>query len=86
MQDAVEKISKQPPAPVAEDSYGADGGRDLMNRLLRRDESPVAVGVLRATPVDLEILESSVKQLQAELHEAKSRNIYLSTLVEEHKR
>ena len=82
MQDAVERISKQ----SADDSCGADGGRDLMNRLRRRDESPVAVGVIRAAPADLEILESSVKQLQAELHEAKSRNIYLSTLVEEHKR
>ena len=86
MQGVLEKISKQPP----ELSNEADG-RDLTDRLRRRDDdSPritaaaaVAVGVLRADPADLEELESNVKRLQAELHEAKSRNIYLSTLVEE---
>ena len=52
------------------------------------DDSPriaaaVTVGVLRANPIELEELENNVKLLQAELHEAKSRNIFLSNLVEE---
>ena len=52
------------------------------------DDSPriaaaVTVGVLRANPIELEELENNVKLLQAELHEAKSRNIFLSNLVGE---
>lgn len=36
-------------------------------------------------PRHLESLELSIKELQAELHEAKTRNLYLSNLVEEQK-
>ena len=34
----------------------------------------------------LEEVEANMKQLQADLHQAKSRNIYLNDLVEEQKR
>lgn len=35
---------------------------------------------------DQVMVEASMKQLQADLHEARSRNIYLNDLVEEQKR
>ena len=52
----------------------------------REISTKITVGVLRANPVELEELENSVKQLQAELHEARSRNVHLSNLVEEQSR
>ena len=87
LQGVLEKISKQQqPEPL--DEADADG-TELTDRHWRRDDddsSPrITVGVLRANPVELEELEGNVKRLQAELHEAKSRNLYLSTLVEEQK-
>ena len=75
MQGLLEKVPLQ---------HSADSSND------RRDSheiSPkITVGVLRANPVELEELEDSVKQLQTELHEARSRNIYLSNLLEEQSR
>ena len=82
MQGVLEKISKRQSPELSSEVIGAD----LTDRLLRPDDdsSPrITVGVLRAGPVELEELENNVKRLQAELHEARSRNIYLSTLVEE---
>jgi hypothetical protein len=47
--------------------------------------SPRVVGLLKGSGQELEALENSVKRLQAELHEIRSRNLYLMTLVEEQK-
>ena len=84
MQGVLEKISKRQSPELFNEA--ADGA-DLTDRLLRPDDddgSPrITVGVLRASPVELEELENNVIRLRAELHEARSRNIYLSTLVEE---
>ena len=45
------------------------------------------VGVIRGcSREEVDELESSAKALRAELHEAKSRNLYLTGLVEEQKR
>jgi hypothetical protein len=40
----------------------------------------------RENALQLEEVESNMKQLQADLHEARSRNIYLSELLEDQKR
>ena len=37
-------------------------------------------------PLQAEILDNEIKELQAALHEAKSRNLYLSGVVEQQKR
>ena len=37
-------------------------------------------------PLQAEILDNEIKELQATLHEAKSRNVYLSSLVEQQKK
>ena len=37
-------------------------------------------------PLQAEILDNEIKELQAALHEAKSRNLYLSGIVEQQKR
>ena len=37
-------------------------------------------------PLQAEILDNEIKELQATLHEAKSRNVYLSNLVEQQKK
>ena len=75
MQGLLEKVPLQ---------HSADSSND---RTDSHEISPkITVGVLRANPVELEELENSVKQLQTELHEARSRNIYLSNLLEEQSR
>ena len=61
--------------------HSADSSNDT-----REINPKITVGVLRASRVELEELENSVKQLQTELHEARSRNIYLSNLLEEQSR
>ena len=51
------------------------------------EESKPSVQVLTAEEaLTLDDVEANLKQLRAELHEAKSRNIYLYNLVEEQKR
>ena len=42
--------------------------------------------LVQSTPQELEALESNIKKLEADLHEAKSRNIYLTNLVDSQKR
>ena len=37
-------------------------------------------------PIQAEILDNEIKELQAALHEAKSRNIYLSNVVDQQKK
>ena len=37
-------------------------------------------------PLRAEILDNEIKELQSTLHEAKSRNVYLSNLVEQQKK
>ncbi len=37
------------------------------------------------TPPDLENLQSNIKKLEADLHEARSRNVYLNELIETQK-
>ena len=50
-------------------------------------QSPTIVQLTAKDAFDLEDrVEATIKQLQADLHEAKSRNIYLNDLVEEQKR
>ncbi len=40
----------------------------------------------QSTSPELENLENNIKKLESDLHEARSRNIYLSDLVESQKR
>ena len=75
MQGLLEKVPLQ---------HSADSSND--RRDSREINPKITVGVLRANRVELEELENSVKQLQTELHEARSRNIYLSNLLEEQSR
>ena len=75
MQGLLEKVPLQ---------HSADSSKD--RRDSREINPKITVGVLRANRVELEELENSVKQLQTELHEARSRNIYLSNLLEEQSR
>ena len=60
-----------------------------MNEAPKIDEesNKPSVQVLTAEEaLTLDDVEANLKQLRAELHEAKSRNIYLYNLVEEQKR
>ena len=75
MQGLLEKVPLQHSADSSNDRRGS-----------REINPKITVGVLHASRVELEELENSVKQLQTELHEARSRNIYLSNLVEEQSR
>ncbi len=71
MQDLASKFGPSPADPAASAASSS---------------STAVVSVIRGSPEEIESLENSVKQLQAELHEAKSRNLYLSNLVEEQKK
>ena len=47
---------------------------------------PAEISAVSVSPLQVEILDNEIKQLQANLHEARSRNVYLSNLVEQQKK
>ena len=47
---------------------------------------PILTPLAAVPPIQAEILDNEIKELQAALHEAKSRNIYLSGVVEQQKK
>merc|ERR1719188_1992818 len=47
---------------------------------------PILTNLGAVPPLQAEILDNEIKELQAALHEAKSRNIYLSSVVEQQKK
>ena len=63
-----------PPLGTAEDVSAPAPGTTL----------PPILGAV--APLQAEILDNEIKELQAALHEAKSRNLYLSGVVEQQKR
>ena len=46
---------------------------------------PILANLGAVPPLQAEIIDNEIKELQAALHEAKSRNIYLSGVVEQQK-
>ena len=61
------------------------------NNTTNNNSSSNSVATLRvlqtqSTAPELENLENNIKKLESDLHEAKSRNLYLSELVENQKR
>ena len=47
---------------------------------------PILTQLGAVPPIQAEILDNEIKELQAALHEAKSRNIYLSSVVDQQKK
>ena len=47
---------------------------------------PILTQLGSVPPLQAEILDNEIKELQAALHEAKSRNIYLSNVVEQQRK
>lgn len=65
---------------------GFSSQMSLTGKNKNEDQKDSPVQVLQAPSFQLESLESNMKKLQADLHEARSRNIYLTDLVEEQRR
>ena len=61
---------------------GAEGGEGLSKPTL----PPILTQLGSVPPLQAEILDNEIKELQAALHEAKSRNIYLSNVVEQQRK
>ena len=61
---------------------GDDGGEALAKPSL----PPILTQLGAVPPLQAEILDNEIKELQAALHEAKSRNIYLSNVVEQQRK
>ena len=61
---------------------GDDGGEALTKPSL----PPLLTQLGAVPPLQAEILDNEIKELQAALHEAKSRNIYLSNVVEQQRK
>ena len=64
---------------------GADGARGGQG-LARPNLPPLLTQLGAVPPLQAEILDNEIKELQAALHEAKSRNIYLSNVVEQQRK
>ena len=47
---------------------------------------PILTNIGKVAPLQADILDSEIKDLQSALHEAKSRNIYLTSVVEQQKK
>ena len=47
---------------------------------------PILTNIGAVAPIQADILDSEIKELQSALHEAKSRNIYLTSVVEQQKK
>ena len=72
---------------VAGDETGGGGGVGGGGEGLARSSLPPLLTQLGAVPpMQAEILDNEIKELQAALHEAKSRNIYLSNVVEQQRK
>ena len=61
---------------------GDEGGEALTKPSL----PPLLTQLGAVPPLQAEILDNEIKELQAALHEAKSRNIYLSSVVDQQKK
>ena len=64
------------------DVVGAEGGEGLSKPTL----PPILTQLGAVPPLQAEILDNEIKELQAALHEAKSRNLYLSNVVEQQRK
>lgn len=59
--------------------------QNLSSKLSESCEELKDVRVVQGSPQQMENLEAKIKALSAELHEVQSRNLYLSSIIEEQK-
>lgn len=70
------------------DAEGTNSSNNNYSQEINEGEKPDNVHLLKAetTPPDLKHLENNIKKLEADLQEARSRNIYLNELIDTQKK
>ena len=93
MQDFSSKLHMEPTNKSEHDPNRLNNNTNTNNNTnnTTNNNSSNSVATLRvlqtqSTGPELENLENNIKQLESDLHEARSRNLYLSELVENQKR
>ena len=91
MQDFSSKLHMEPTNKSEQDPNRLNNNNNNNNNTNNNNSSSNSVATLRvlqtqSTAPELENLENNIKKLESDLHEAKSRNLYLSELVENQKR